>query len=156
MLTRFPWLRRNYALRIAKEGENKEGEQHQDDSRCIPMEQETNAAKHQRRQSKVVAIFDHAFGKHSAVSSRSIRAASTHGHSTTESRAMKSLLGGIGPHAYNTRGNPLHLIFAVELQFLQFDFFQEVFRIQVGRLGDFLKFCIVLPVLLCQTLILGV
>src|SRR5258706_13756728 len=95
-------------------------------------------------------------GNHSSVSARGTRSASTHGHSTTESRAIKSLLAGIGPHAYNTRGNPLHLVLAVELQFLQFDFFQEVFRIQVGPLGDFLEFCSVLPVLLCQTLILGV
>jgi hypothetical protein len=94
--------------------------------------------------------------KHSSISVRGIRAASAHGHSTTESRAIPSLLAGIGPHAYNTRGNPLHLIFAVELQLFQLDFFQEVFRIQVGRLGDSLKFCIILPVLLCQTLILGV
>src|SRR6266478_6561765 len=95
-------------------------------------------------------------GVDSSIAARGVRAASAHGHSTTESPAINSLLGGIGPHAYNTRGNPLHLILAVELQLLQLDFFQEVFRIQVGRLGDFLKFRFVLLVLLCQTLILGV
>src|SRR6266852_5198665 len=85
-----------------------------------------------------------------------VRAASTHGHSTTESPAIKPLLSVIGTRAYDTCGDPLHLILAVELHLLQLDFFQEVFRIQVGRVGDFLQFCFVLPVLLCQTLILGV
>src|SRR5439155_361411 len=78
------------------------------------------------------------------------------GHSTTESPARLSLLAVIGLRALDTRGNPLHLILAVELHLLQFDFFQEVFRIQVGRLGDLLQFCFVLLVLPCQTLILGV
>src|SRR2546425_5538162 len=91
-----------------------------------------------------------------SIPARSFGAASTHGHSTTESPAISSLLAVTGARAYDTRGNPLHLILAVELHFLQLDFFQEVFRIQVGRLGDFLQFCFVLPVLLCQTLILGV
>src|SRR2546430_2697434 len=85
------------------------------------------------------------------ISLRSFRAASAHGHSTTESQTIKSLLGVIGTRAYDTCANPLHLILAVELHLLQFDFFQEVFRIQVGRLGDSLQFCFVLPVLLCQT-----
>jgi len=52
--------------------------------------------------------------------------------------------------------NPLHLILAVEFHLFQLDFFQEVFRIQVGRLGDLLQFRFVLLVLLGQTLILGV
>src|SRR6266851_9150944 len=95
-------------------------------------------------------------GADSSISAHGLLAASRHGHSTTESPAIKPLLGVTGARAYDTRGNPLHLILAVELHLLQFDFFQEVFRIQVGRLGDFLKFCFVLPVLLYQTLILGV
>src|SRR6266850_6341087 len=95
-------------------------------------------------------------GVHLSVSAHGILPASTHGHSTTESPAIKSLLGVVGTTAYDTRGNPLHLILAVELHLLQFDFFQEVFRIQVGRFGDFLQFCFILLVLLCQTLILGV
>jgi hypothetical protein len=33
----------------------------------------------------------------------------------------------MGPRAMDTRGNPLHLILAVEFHFLEFDFFQEVF-----------------------------
>src|SRR6267143_2285382 len=95
-------------------------------------------------------------GVDSSISAHSPLAASRHGHSTTESPAIKSLLAVTGARAYDTRGNPLHLIFTVELHLLQLDFFQEVFRIQVGRLGDSLQFCFVLPVLLCQTLILGV
>src|SRR5260370_16323252 len=89
-----------------------------------------------------------------SVPARRSRAACTHGHSTTESPAIKSLLAVTGTRAYDTRGNPLHLILAVEFHLFQLDFFPEVFRIQVGRLGDFLKFCFVLPVLLCQPLIL--
>ncbi len=58
--------------------------------------------------------------------------------------------------AMDARGNPLHFILAVEFHFLELDFFQQVFRIQVGSCGEFLKFCFVLGVLLCQTLILGV
>src|SRR5216684_3365195 len=95
-------------------------------------------------------------GVDSGIPARSFRVASTHGHSTTESPATTSSLAVTGTRAHDTRGNPLHLILAVELHLFQLDFFQEVFRIQVGRLGDFLKFCFVLPVLLCQTLILGV
>jgi hypothetical protein len=56
----------------------------------------------------------------------------------------------------DTQGNPLHLIFTVELQLLQLDFFQEVFRTEVGSYGDSSKFCFVFRVLLGQTLILGV
>src|SRR6266852_5503304 len=62
----------------------------------------------------------------------------------------------MGAGALYTGGNPLHFILAVELHFLELDFFQQVFRIQVGSCGEFLKFCFVLGVLLCQTLILGV
>src|SRR5580693_5162992 len=93
-----------------------------------------------------------------SIPARDFRAASMHGHSTTESPAIKSsfydkspaiksLLAVTGTRAYDTRGNSLHLILAVEFHLLQLNFFQEVFRIQVGRLGDFLKFCFVLPVL---------
>src|ERR1700674_189960 len=95
-------------------------------------------------------------GIHSGISARGRRAASRHGHSTTESAATKSLLGVIGARAYDTRGNPLHLILAVELHLFQLDFFQEIFGIQEGRFGNFLQFRFVLLVLLCQTLILGV
>src|SRR5258708_12456767 len=93
-------------------------------------------------------------GVHFSISAHGIRAASRHGHSTTESPAIKSLLRVIGPRSYDTRGNPLHLILAVELHFLQLDFFQEVFRIQVGRFGAFLEFCFLFPVLLSHPLIL--
>ena len=55
-----PEFRGNHALRIAKEGEDERGEQHQHDSRHIPMQQKTDPAQHQRRQSEVVAFFDHA------------------------------------------------------------------------------------------------
>src|SRR5579864_5643510 len=58
--------------------------------------------------------------------------------------------------AVNARGDPLHLVFAVQFHFLEFYFFQQVFGIQVGSCGEFLQFCFVLGVLLCQTLILGV
>src|SRR5260370_41606679 len=92
-------------------------------------------------------------GVDSGIPARSFRVASTHGHSTTESSATTSLLAVTGTRAHDTRGNSLPLILAVELHLFQLDFFQEVFRIQVGRLGDFLKFCFVLPVMLCQTLI---
>src|SRR5437762_12556830 len=93
---------------------------------------------------------------HFRISARGTHTASRHGHSTTVSSATMPLLGVIGTTACDTRSDPLHLILTVELHLLQFDFFQEVFRIQVGRFGDFLQFCFVLPVLLCQTLILGV
>src|SRR5713101_3763612 len=95
-------------------------------------------------------------GVDSSASAHSVRAVSRHGHSTTEWLAIKPLLGITGARAYDTRGNPLHFILAVELHLLQLDFFQEVFRIQVGRLGDLLQFRFVLLVLLGQTLILGV
>lgn len=58
--------------------------------------------------------------------------------------------------AVDTRGNTFHLVFYVELQFFQPDFFDEVFGIQVGGLREFLKFCFVLMVLLGQTLVFGV
>jgi hypothetical protein len=53
-------------------------------------------------------------------------------------------------------GNPLHLIFAVQLHFLELDFFLEVFRIEVGIRGEFLEFGFVPGMLLGKTLILGV
>jgi len=93
---------------------------------------------------------------HLDISAHGMHTASRHGHSTTVWSAAMPLLGVIGTTAYDTRSDPLHLILTVELHLLQFDFFQEVFCIQEGRFGDFLKFCFVLPVLLYQTLILGV
>ncbi len=54
------------------------------------------------------------------------------------------------------RNQTLHLIFHVELQFFQSDFFDKVFRIVVGGSRYILKFCFILPVLLTQTLIFGV
>jgi hypothetical protein len=83
-------------------------------------------------------------------------ASSERGHSTTEFSARMPLLGGMCPGSLDAQGNPLHLIFAVELHLFQLDFFQEVFRIQVGGLGDSLQFCFVLLMLFCQTLIVGV
>src|SRR2546426_166193 len=53
-----------------------------------------------------------------SIPARGLHVASTHGHSTTESPAIKSLLAVTGARAYDTRGNPLHLILAVERQFL--------------------------------------
>jgi hypothetical protein len=60
------------------------------------------------------------------------------------------------PGLLDSQGNPLHLILAVELHLFQLDFFQEVFRIQVGCFGDSLQFCFVLSMLFGQTLIIGV
>jgi hypothetical protein len=50
----------------------------------------------------------------------------------------------------------LHFILYVKLEFLEADFFDQVFGTEVGRLGEFLKLRIILPVLFGQTLILGV
>ena len=50
------------------------------------------------------------------------------------------------------RNQTLHLVFHMKLQFFQSDFFNEVFRIVVGRAGEILKFCFVLPMLFAQTL----
>jgi hypothetical protein len=58
--------------------------------------------------------------------------------------------------ALDTRDDPFHLVFAVQLHFLELDFFQEGFRIQVGGRTEFLEFRFVFRVLLDQTLILGV
>jgi hypothetical protein len=87
---------------------------------------------------------------------RSSFASSERGHFTTEFSARMPLLGGMCPGPLDAQGNPLHLILAVEFHFFQLDFFQEVFRIQVGCFGDSLQFCFVPSVLLGQTLILGV
>src|SRR5215467_12179685 len=95
-------------------------------------------------------------GVNSRLFARGPRAAAKHGHSTTDSFAAKPLLRVTSPLAQDPRSNTLHLIFAVELHFFQLNLFQEVFRIQVRGFGDSLEFCFVLPVLLCQTLILGV
>ena len=38
-------------------------------------------------------------------------------------RPLRSVLLRMGARAMDTRGNPLHLIFAVELHFLELDFF---------------------------------
>jgi hypothetical protein len=56
----------------------------------------------------------------------------------------------------NACRNALHFILYVELQLFQPDFFDEVFTAQVGGSEELLELCFVLPVLLCQTLILGV
>src|SRR5260370_33380790 len=90
---------------------------------------------------------------HLDISARGTHTASRHGHSTTVWSAAMPVLGVIGTTAYVTRSDPLHLIFTVELHLLQPDFFQEVFRIQVGGLGYFLKSCFVLPARACNTLI---
>jgi hypothetical protein len=58
-----------------------------------------------------------------------------------------------GASALHARSNPLHLILAVQLHLLELDFFQEVFGIEVGPGGEFLKFFGVFRVLLGQTLI---
>src|SRR6266571_399105 len=94
-------------------------------------------------------------GVDSSIAARGVRAASAWSFYDRIARD-KVVIGWNWPACVQYARDPLHLILAVELQLLQLDFFQEVFRIQVGRLGDFLKFCFVLPVLLCQTLILGV
>jgi hypothetical protein len=66
------------------------------------------------------------------------------------------LLRVLRPHAVDTRGNPLHLVFAVQFHLLELDFFEEVFRTEVGGPGDSLQLDIVLLVLLGQTLVFGV
>ena len=58
--------------------------------------------------------------------------------------------------ALDTQSDPLHLIFAVELHFLEFYFFEKVFRTEVGRFEDFLKFRFVVLVLFKQTPIVSV
>jgi hypothetical protein len=68
----------------------------------------------------------------------------------------ETLLGGVSARPMHAGGDPLHLIFTVELHFLELDFFQEVFRVEVGIRGKFLEFGFVLGMLLGQTLILGV
>jgi hypothetical protein len=60
------------------------------------------------------------------------------------------------PGVLDTRGDPIHLVLAVELHFFELYFLQEVFRTKVGSGGEFLELCIVLGVLLGQTLIFGV
>src|SRR5947208_15832858 len=93
---------------------------------------------------------------HFRISARGTHTASRHGHSTTVSSATMPLLGVIGTTACDTRSDPLHLILTVELHLPQFDLFQEVFPSQIARFADFLQSYFVLPLLLCQTLILAV
>src|SRR5947207_5016844 len=66
----------------------------------------------------------------------------------------EKLLRVCGASALHPRSNPLHLVLAVQLHLLKFDFFQEVFGTEVGPSGEFLKFCLVFRVLLGQTLVL--
>jgi hypothetical protein len=66
------------------------------------------------------------------------------------------LLRMVRTGALNAGGNSLHLILAVELHFFKFDFFQEVFRTEVGSFEDFLEFRFQLLVLLGQTPVVGV
>ena len=58
--------------------------------------------------------------------------------------------------ALDTQSDSLHLILAVELHFLEFYFFEKVFRTEVGRLEDSLKFCFVVLVLFKQTPVISV
>jgi hypothetical protein len=58
--------------------------------------------------------------------------------------------------ALDTQSDPLHLILAVELHFLEFYFFEKVFRTEVCRGEDFLKFRFVVLVLFEQTPIVSV
>jgi hypothetical protein len=56
----------------------------------------------------------------------------------------------------NARGEAFHFILDVKLHFFQSDFFDEVFGIEVGRLGEFLEFGFILLMLFGQTLVLRV
>ena len=56
----------------------------------------------------------------------------------------------------DTQSDPLHLIFAVELHFLEFYFFEKVFRTEVGGAEDFPEFRFVELVLFEQTPIVSV
>jgi len=56
----------------------------------------------------------------------------------------------------DARGKKFHLVFHVKLHLFQPDFFDQVFGVQVGGPGEFQKFCLVLLVLLTQTLVFGV
>jgi len=58
--------------------------------------------------------------------------------------------------AMDARGNPLHLVFAVQLHFLELDFLQEVFGAEVRVGFDLREFLFVFGVLFGQTLIFGV
>src|SRR5712691_7621367 len=54
-------------------------------------------------------------------------------HSTTESGSSSLLMAVLGaPVSYQ---DSLHLVFHKELHFLELDFFEEVFRTDVGRFG---------------------
>jgi len=57
------------------------------------------------------------------------------------------LLGPLRPRTGDARSNTFHLIFALQFHLLELDFFQEVFGIEVGRVGDFLQFFFVFVVL---------
>jgi hypothetical protein len=63
-------------------------------------------------------------------------------------RGARYKSGVLRAHALDTRCNPLHFVFAVELQLFQLDFFQEVFRTEVGLFEDALQLCVVLLMLL--------
>jgi len=56
----------------------------------------------------------------------------------------------------DTQGDPLHLIFAVELHFFEFYFFEKVFRTEVCRVEDSSKFRFIMLVLFEQTPIVSV
>src|SRR5215471_6900118 len=56
--------------------------------------------------------------------------------------------GVLRARALDTRCNPLHFVFAVELQLFQLDFFEEVFRTEVGFFEDALQLRFVLLMLL--------
>src|SRR6516162_4455447 len=64
--------------------------------------------------------------------------------------------GVLRARALDTRSNPFHFILAVQFQLFQLDLFQEVFRTEVGFFEDSLQLCVVLLMLLKQTLIIGV
>src|SRR5579871_3554257 len=58
--------------------------------------------------------------------------------------------------ALDTQSDPLHLILTVELHFLEFYFFEKVFRTEVGRAEDSLQFRFVVLVLFEQTPVVSV
>jgi hypothetical protein len=70
-------------------------------------------------------------------------------------RALRLLRRG-GAGAVDACSDALHLVFAVELHFLELDFLQEIFGTKVRVGFDLLEFLFVLDVLFGQTLIVGV
>src|SRR5215472_12877360 len=119
-------FRRNHTVRITKEGENKQSEKHQHSRRQIPVKEKSYAAKHEKRQPKEIAFFDHAEGFRPPPF-RSRLGCREHARSFYDSfLGREAGIAWISLLSKDARSNPLHLILAVELHFFQLNFFQEV------------------------------